>query len=93
MRDAHQTAHPNMSRVCVCMDGSRVCPSDHVRITKTAGRRRVCAFTHAVKTFLSLLRTCSSSSVSKSLVILHTARPWLYYEQSDNDPREVAVDG
>ena len=83
----------NTPLVCVCMDVADVCVGDSPRNTKTARRRRVCGFTHTPETFLSLLLRSSSSSVSKSLVILHATQSLLYYGQLDNDQPGVTVDG
>ena len=83
----------NTSLVCVCMDVADACVDLTPRNTKTARLRRVSAFTHGPSRFLSLLLPCSSSTVSKSLVILHATESLLYYEQLDNDQPGVAVDG
>ena len=88
---ARPTKH--MSRVCVCMDVVAGCGRRPRPDTKTAGRRRVSAYTHGSHTFLTLLYSLSSSSVSKRLVILHATQSLLYYEQLDNDQPGVAVDG
>ena len=86
--------HPpkHMPRVCVCMDVVSGCVSRSGAHTKTAGLRRVSRFTHDLNTFLSLLLRCSSSSVSKRLVILHATQSRLYYERLDNDRARVAGD-
>jgi hypothetical protein len=88
---AWPTIHTSL--VCVCMDVVAGCGSRSAGETKTAGRRRVSAYTHAARDFLTLLLSCSSSSVNNSTTTLHTPRAWLNCSSQHNDSAGVAADG